>query len=172
MDLQINIHADAAALKFAQLIYDAAKMTRGKATVKAPESPIPDEVTVRAPGKEAFTIPGPNAQSAEAQPTVDTAPEEPVVEPIESDPLPDWTTNTAHNEPAVEETKAPAKELTVADVRAAAKEFLDKRGAEGGKALKRLLQKFGAAKVGALKPEDCAPFMDALLEEMGVAIDA
>lgn len=167
MDLQINIHADDTALEFARLVRDAAKMTRGKATVKAPESPIPDEVTVRAPGKEAFTIPGPDAQ-----PTVDTAPEEPVVEPIESDPLPDWTTNTAHNEPAVEEPKAPAKELTVADVRAAAKEFLDKRGAEGGKALKLLLQKFGAAKVGALKPEDCAPFMDALLEEMGVAIDA
>ena len=163
MDLQINIHADDTALEFARLIRDAAKMTRGEAAVKAPEGPIPDEVTVRSPGKEAFTIPGPDAQSAEAQQ---------VVEPIESDPLPEWTTNTAHDEPAVEETKAPAKELTVADVRAAAKEFLDKRGAEGGKALKLLLQKFGAAKVGALKPEDCAPFMDALLEEMGVANDA
>lgn len=171
MDLQINIHADDTALEFARLIRDAAKMTRGEATVKAPEGPIPDEVTVRSPGKESFTIPGPDAQSAEAQQVVDTAPE-PVIEPIESDPLPEWTTNTAHDEPAVEETKAPAKELTVADVRAAAKEFLDKQGAEGGKALKHLLHKFGAAKVGALKPEDCAPFMDALLEEMGVANDA
>lgn len=171
MDLQINIHADDAALKFARLIYDAAEMMRDEAEAKVPKDSIPDEVIATWPGKEPFTIPGSDAHPVETPQVVDTAPE-PVIEPIESDPLPDWTTNTAHDEPAVKEPKAPAKELTVADVRAAAKEFLDKRGAEGGKALKHLLQKFGAAKVGALKPEDCAPFMDALLEEMGVANDA